>query len=491
MPLNLLSVTPEIFPLIKTGGLADVAGALPAALGRQGIAVRTLVPGYPQVLAAMDETDRDGADPVHDYGDLMGGPAHIRAGTAAGLDLLVIDAPHLYERQGNPYLAPNGKDWPDNPARFAALARVAADIAGGRMAAWQPDVVQAHDWQAALTPAYLHFDKAERHPPVVVTIHNMAFQGIFPAHLLGTLGFPAEALSIEALEYYGSIGFLKGGLIFADHITTVSPTYAREILTPEGGMGLNGLLNSRATHLSGILNGIDTDVWNPATDPLIAAHYSADAVAARSANKLALQAAFGLPQAVDRFLVGSVGRLTTQKGIDLLLEALPTLIEMGGQFVLLGSGDAAAERACRALAAANPDAVACRIGYDEGVAHLIQAGADAFVVPSRFEPCGLTQLCALRYGAVPIVSRVGGLADTVIDANPAALGVGAATGLTFAPDSAATLIDALRRTIALYRDAATWSVVQHTGLTADVSWEQAASQYAALFRRLLTRQAST
>lgn len=484
MPLNLLSVTPEIFPLIKTGGLADVAGALPAALARQGVAVRTLVPGYPQVLAALDD-----AGSVYDYADLMGGPASVRSGTAAGLDLLVIDAPHLYARDGNPYLAPDGSDWPDNPLRFAALARVAADIAGGRMLGWQPDVVQAHDWQAALTPVYLHYDRPERRPPVVMTIHNMAFQGIFPAYLLGTLGLPAEAFTIEALEYYGSIGFLKGGLIFADHINTVSPTYAREILTPEGGMALDGLLNSRAADVSGILNGIDTDVWNPATDPLIAAHYSADAVAGRAANKLALQQAFGLPQSADRFLVGSVGRLTTQKGIDLLLEALPTLIEMGGQFVLLGSGDADAERACRALAAAHPDAVACRIGYDESVAHLIQAGVDAFVVPSRFEPCGLTQLCALRYGAVPIVSRVGGLADTVIDANPAALSVSAATGVTFAPDSSAALIDAFRRTIALYRDTPTWSAVQHNGVTADVSWEQAASHYAALFHRLIKRLA--
>nr|WP_025291650.1 glycogen synthase GlgA [Sphingomonas sanxanigenens] len=484
-PLRLLSVAPEIFPLIKTGGLADVAGALPAALARQGVGVTSLVPGYRPVLDALR-----GGEVVADYPALMGGPAVVRRGSAAGLGMFVLDAPHLYLREGNPYLGPDGRDWPDNPVRFAALSRVAADIAQGRIAAWRPDIVQTHDWQSALTAAYLHFDRPERRPPVVMTIHNLAFQGIFPAYLLETLGLPAAAYAMDGLEYHGSIGFLKAGLVYADHVTTVSPTYAREILTPEGGMGLDGVLATRAGQVSGILNGIDTRVWDPSTDTLIAAPYTAKKPGARAVNKLALQAAFGLPQAPEPFLLGSVGRLTEQKGLDLLIEALPTLLEMGGQFVLLGSGDAPFEDACRAMATAYPDRLACRIGYDESIAHLIQAGSDALVVPSRFEPCGLTQLCALRYGAVPIVARVGGLADTVIDANPAALAARAATGLQFTAGSSAALIDALHRAGELYSDQRLWAAVRRNGLLSDVSWEQAASQYAALFRNLVRKQAS-
>ncbi|MGF7148079.1 starch synthase [Sphingomonas zeicaulis] len=483
MPLQLLSVAPEIFPLVKTGGLADVAGALPAALAAQNVRVTTLVPGYRQVLDALGD-----GEVVGEYPALMGGPAVIRRGSAAELDLFVLDAPHLYVRDGNPYVAPDGRDWPDNPVRFAALARVAADIAQGRIGGWQPDIVQTHDWQAALAAAYLHFDPPGKRPPVVMTIHNLAFQGIFPAYLLDTLGLPADAYAIDGMEYHGSISFLKAGLVYADHVSTVSPTYAREILTRENGMGLDGVLATRAGHVSGILNGIDTRVWDPATDPLIAAQYSATNPDGREANKRALQAAFGLPQTPEPFLLGSVGRLTEQKGIDILIDALPTLLKMGGQFVLLGSGDPAFEDACRAMSTAYPDRIACRIGYDETIAHLIQAGSDALIVPSRFEPCGLTQLCALRYGAVPIVARVGGLADTVIDANPAALSARVATGLQFAAGSTPALIEALHRAGTLYADQRQWANIRQNGLASDVSWEQAASQYAALFHNLIRTQ---
>ena len=482
MPLQLLSVTSEVYPLIKTGGLADVAGALPAALARQDIAVITLMPGYPAVMKAMGE-----GEPVRRYENLMGGPGTLRRGRAADLDLLVLDAPHLFAREGNPYLGPDGRDWPDNPLRFAALSRVAADIAEGALGSYAPDVVQAHDWQTGLTPAYLHYNRPARRPPVVTTIHNLAFQGVFPAYLLGTLGLPAEAFSLEGLEYFGAISFLKGGILFADHVTTVSPSYAREITTPEGGMGLEGLLGGRARDLSGILNGIDTAVWDPAHDPLIPSPFSANDLGGRAADKAALQTAFGLDAAPDAFLVASIGRLTEQKGLDLLLDALPGLLEDGAQFVLLGSGDKALEASFAAAAASHPGQVGCRIGYDETLAHLLQAGADALVVPSRFEPCGLTQLCALRYGAVPVVSRVGGLADTVIDASPVALRQGVATGFQFAPTSSAMLSDALRRAAALFRAGGDgWARLQRNGLATDVSWDIAAKEYAALFRRLVS-----
>ncbi|MBB5710922.1 glycogen synthase GlgA [Sphingomonas xinjiangensis] len=485
MPLQLLSVTSEVYPLIKTGGLADVAGALPAALARQDIAVTTLMPGYPAVMQAIGE-----GEPVRRYENLMGGPGTLRRGRAADLDLLVLDAPYLFARDGNPYLGPDGRDWPDNPLRFAALSRVAADIAEGALGSYAPDVVQAHDWQAGLTPAYLHYNRPARRPPVVTTIHNLAFQGVFPAYLLGTLGLPAEAFSLDGLEYFGAISFLKGGILFADHVTTVSPSYAREITTAEGGMGLEGLLGGRTRYLSGILNGIDTRIWDPAHDPLIPAPFSADDLAGRAGDKAALQREFGLAASPDAFLIASVGRLTEQKGLDLLLGALPALLAEGAQFAILGSGDRALEAAFTAAAASHPGQIGCRIGYDEGLAHLLQAGADALVVPSRFEPCGLTQLCALRYGAVPIVSHVGGLADTVIDASPVALRQRVATGFQFTPSSEPMLIDALRRAAALFReDRAAWKQLQQNGLATDVSWDSAAQEYAALFRKLLTPSA--
>jgi starch synthase len=484
--VEVLAVASEIFPLIKTGGLADVVGALPAALAHEDVHVRTLIPGYPAVLAALD-----GAKPVHATANLFAGRAQLLAARAAGLDLLVLDAPHLFARFGNPYVDANGRDWPDNALRFAALARVGADIGGGLLDAWAPDVVHAHDWQAGLTPAYLRYAPASRRrsgtvmPGTVMSVHNMAFQGRFPASLLATLGLPEESFAIEGVEYYGDISYLKAGLHYADRITTVSPTYATEIRTPADGMGLDGVLRARAGVLSGILNGIDTDIWNPETDPHIAAPFSAASIDARAANKTALQTVLGLDPDAAAPLFGVVSRQSWQKGLDILLEVLPTLLAQGGQLALLGTGDAAIEAGFRAAAAANPRRIGCVIGYDEALAHRIQAGADALLVPSRFEPCGLTQLCALRYGNVPVVARVGGLADTVIDASPMALAAGAATGVQFAPVTADMLRAALQRTVALYRQPALWRQLQLNGMATDVSWRDPARRYAALFRALL------
>lgn len=478
--IRLLSVASEVYPLIKTGGLADVAGALPAALAGEGTATTTLIPGYPAVLDAAGDGER-----LHGYLDLMGGPATLVRAQAAGLDLIVLDAPHLFERPGNPYLGPDGQDWEDNALRFGAFARAAADLGSGQIAGHEYDVLQLHDWQAGLAAAYLQYDPPARRPGVVATIHNLAFQGVFPARLLGQLRLPAEAFTLDGIEYHGAISFLKAALIFADRITTVSPTYATEIMEPAGGMGLHGLLAGRGGVVSGILNGIDTDVWNPATDPALAASFDASDLDARAANKAALQRAFGLDERADAFLIGSVGRLTEQKGMDLLPPLMPELVARGAQFAMLGSGDAALEAAFDALADAHPGAVGVRIGYDEALAHLIEGGCDAFLMPSRFEPCGLTQMYALRYGAVPVVARVGGLADTVIDASPYALARGVATGFQFAPGSAASLRAALTRAMAMFADEpAAWSRLQRNGMATDVSWTNAARDYAALFEAI-------
>jgi starch synthase len=479
-PLNVLSVASEIFPIIKTGGLADVAGALPSALAVEGVTVITLVPGYPAVLKALE-----GSEVVHSYPSFFGGAARLLSGRAGDLELFVIDAPHLFDRPGSPYLAPDGQDWPDNAQRFSALARAAADIGLGLVPGFVPDVVHAHDWQAGLIPIYLSLAEGP-HPATVMTIHNIAFQGAFPAYLLYELGLPASTFTIDGVEYYGQIGFLKAGLQHADRITTVSPTYAKELQTPDGGMGLDGLLRVRSVIVSGILNGIDDTVWNPATDTHLAQAYSRDKLDNRIANKTALQERLGLSRNPDVMLFGVVSRLSEQKGLDLVLAGLPKLLSDGTQLALLGSGDRILEDSFRTASIAYPGQVGCFFGYDEGLAHLIQGGSDALLVPSRFEPCGLTQLCAMHYGSIPIVSRVGGLADTVIDANEMAITAGVATGFQFAPVSLPSLTDAFERAKTLWRDRDAWRRLQHNGMSADVSWRRPAKLYAGLYRSCLS-----
>ena len=480
MPIRVLSVASEIYPLVKTGGLADVVGALPGALRREDVAVHTLVPGYPGVLQRLDSPQ-----PVRNLDHLFGGPARLLAATTQGLDLLVLDAPHLFDRPGGPYQSATGMDWPDNALRFAALGRAAAEVGHGRLPGFLPDIVHAHDWQAGLALAYLHYAGGRR-PGLVMTVHNLAFQGQFPADLLPVIGLPPESYAVDGVEYYGSIGFLKAGLWCADRITTVSPGYALEIQTDAGGMGLGGLLRTRAGVLSGILNGIDDTVWNPGADPYLARTYdAATAAAGHAANKAALRQRFGLDPGAERPLFGVVSRLEWQKGLDLLLDCLPALLATGAQLVLLGSGEPRLQAGFLAAQQAHPERIGVTIGYDEALAHQIQAGSDAILVPSRFEPCGLTQLCALRYGAVPVVARVGGLADTVIDANEAALAAGVATGIQFHPPSQERLAAALERTATLWRDQPAWLRLQQNGMAAPVGWTRPARQYADLFRRLL------
>jgi starch synthase len=473
--VKVLAVVSEIYPLVKTGGLADVAGALPAALRQQDVTVVTLIPGYPAVMRAFLD-----AEIVLTIPDLFGGVARILAGHTSELDLLVIDAPHLFARPGTPYADRNGLDWPDNALRFAALGQVAARVAWGDVPAFVPDVVHCHDWQAGLTGTYLAFGGGRPRPPMVMTIHNMAFQGQFPAELVSALGLPDQAYGVDGIEYYGGIGFMKAGVYFADRITTVSPTYAKEIQTAPGGCGLEGLLRGRADVLSGILNGIDTRIWNPRTDPCIPSHFDPTTLDARSANKIALQLSFGLHDDPTQLLFGVVSRLAWQKGIDLVADVAGVLLGLGAQLVLLGTGEPALEQRLSALAAAHPGRIGCLIGYDEKTAHLIQAGVDALLVPSRFEPCGLTQLCALRYGGLPVVASVGGLADTVAD--PANVHAKCATGFQFQPTSTPALAAALRRVAALWNDPGGWQRMQLNGMGMDVSWSEPAAHYATLYR---------
>lgn len=468
----------EAHPLIKTGGLGDVVGALPPVLAREGITMRILIPGYGAVIDALAA-----AETVHSFGHLYGGPARLLSARVAAVDFFVIDAPHLYARPGNPYVGPDGADWPDNALRFAALAQCAAAVARGAVPGFVPDVVQAHDWQAGLVPAYLHYAGAP-HPRTVMTIHNLAFQGQFPPQLLPTIGLPPHAYAIDGVEYYGTIGYLKAGVALADRITTVSPTYAAEIQTPESGMGLDGLLRHRSGVLSAILNGIDDKLWDPATDPWLTARFDAEHLARRAPNKRALQARFGLDVERGTFVFGVVSRLTRQKGMDLLLDALPAMLAAGAQLALLGTGEKSLESGFAAAARGAPGRMAAVIGYDEPLAHLVQAGTDALLIPSRFEPCGLTQLCALRYGAIPVVTRVGGLADTVVDADDVALATGSATGVQFTPVTRAMLELAIGRTLALWRERASWRRLQSHAMATDVGWSRPAKRYAALFREL-------
>lgn len=476
--LRVLQVASEGFPFIKTGGLADVVGALPRALAAEGVQVTTMLPGYPAVMAALGPVQAS-----ENLIDLFGAPARLVRAEAAGRDILALDAPHFFARAGSPYLAPGGMDWPDNAMRFAALGRAAAHA----VQHLGFDALHAHDWQSGLAPAYLRFSGSS--VPTLFTIHNLAFQGQFGADLFGLLGLPAEAFATSGLEYFGMVGYLKSGVWFADRITTVSPGYAAEIRTPQWGMGLDGLLRGRGRHVSGILNGLDTEEWNPTTDTHLAAPFSAADLTPRRANKAELQARMGLALDPEVPLFAFIGRLAWQKGVDLILEALPAILNNGAQLAILGSGESALEERVHGATGAQIGRVGSFIGFDEGFARLCYGGADAILMPSRFEPCGLGQLCALRYGAPPIVARVGGLADTVIDANEMALAAGTGTGLNFAPVSQEMLSAAIERAIHLYRDGESWPRLQANAMASDVSWTRSARQYAALFRGMVADRA--
>jgi starch synthase len=483
-----LHAAAECFPWVKTGGLADVVAALPAAQRAAGLDARLLLPGHPalrEALLARTDIARLGAAFGAARVDLV-------AGRLPGLDtpVYLIDAPWLYNRPGSPYLGPDGQEWADSAQRFGLLGWVAAQIAeGGLDPGWTPRVVHAHDWHAALAPAYLAA-RGTRHRSVahtrsVLTVHNLAFQGQFPLERFGELGLPTWMAGPAGVEFHGSLRLLKGGLMFADRITTVSPTYAREILGPAEGHELDVVLRHRTDRLSGIVNGIDDAVWNPATDPAIAARYDAADLAGKAVCKLALQCELGLATQARAPLLGVVSRLTQQKGLDLLLTVLPQWLAVGGQVALLGSGEPALEHAWQAAAQAAPDRIAVQLGYDEALAHRVVAGADLLAVPSRFEPCGLVQLYGLRYGTLPLVHRVGGLADTVVDADEAAIREDRATGFAFSGAHPEALARALRHALDAWQHPAAWQRTMRRAMAQDTSWRAPAARYAALYDEAL------
>ncbi len=479
--LKVLFATSEVAPLIKTGGLADVSAALPVALSALGVDIRVLVPGYPQVMGALKTRGRAATLP-----GLPGvAPATLIASKLpSGLPLLVVECP-IYDRNGGPYQDGTATDWQDNDLRFGLFSYVGALLSapGTPFTAWKPDIVHCNDWQTGLTPVYLNYVHGPR-ARTVMTIHNLAYQGIFPPQSANRLGLPPQAFTIDGVEYYGNLSFLKGGLQFADRITTVSPSYAEEIQSEPLGMGLQGLLARRNGVLTGILNGIDVDAWDPESDPYIERYYNASRLAAKQDNKRALQLRMGLQDAPQMPLFGAVSRLTDQKGLNVLADIADDLVKLPAQLVVLGSGDPALQRRFQELALRHAGKIAVQIGFDETLSHQIEAGADLFAMPSRFEPCGLNQMYSQRYGTPPLVHATGGLRDSVVDCTPATLKNHTATGFVFTPLDAATLLENCRRAVASYGDQTIWRQLQKNGMKRDFSWEARAQQYLDLYRVL-------
>ena len=475
---RLLFVCAEAFPLAKTGGLADVCAALPMALARTGMDVRLMLPGYCCALdAALVKSE------LRTFAD--GARLVLAQMPDTGLPVYLYDRPDLFARPGGLYQDATRRDWSDNHVRFGAFCVAAADLAReGDGAGWRPQLVHAHDWHTALVPALLSLTPAR--VPSVLTIHNLAFQGNFSSEAGSAIGLPALLCNSQAAEFYGQFSFLKLGITHADRLTTVSPTYAREILTPEHGAGMDGLLRSRAEHLVGILNGVCSEVWNPATDAHLPNRYTHDDISGKSACKAAVQQELGLDPSEERPLICFLNRLTHQKMADVVLSAMPAFAQAGFQFAVHGSGDRDFEQAFADAAHRTPGAVV-RIGYEEGLAHRLNAGADISLTPSRFEPCGLTTMYAMRYGALPLTRPVGGLADTVVDATGTIDGDGA-TGFTFRDPDAAGLLSALDRAAAQFRDRVAWRRMQHTAMTRDFGWDLSARRYTQIYASLLPKE---
>ena len=476
--LRILFAVSELFPLVKTGGLGDVAGSLPRAVHAMGPDIRVVMPAYRQVFQSIPEVKTLAVleierKPVRILETLLPG---------SPLKIWLIDEPGLFDRPGNPYLSANGSPWPDNAARFALFCRTVCAIAMDRAAlSWRPDLVHCNDWQTGLVPALLSLENSR--PATLFTLHNLAYQGLFPYQTFVDLNLASHFWAIESLEFHQQLSFIKGGLVYADRINTVSPHYAREIQTAEFGYGLDGLLRFRSGILSGILNGIDTEIWDPRTDTRLPARYSETDLDKKRLNKKNLLERFNLAGDFSGPLIGCVGRLVHQKGVDLIAHILPSLAGFPMKFVLIGSGEPEYEGALLRLAEKFPDRIAVNIGYDESLAHLIEGGCDLFLMPSRFEPCGLNQMYSLRYGTIPVVRNTGGLADTVIDATPVTLKNNRASGVVFDEANAGSLLEAIKRAFLLFRNPALWRKMQINGMLQDFSWEHSAGQYIDLYQK--------
>ena len=486
--MRVLFVTSEVSPIIKTGGLADVSAALPAALFEMGVDIRVLLPGYPRVLKALPELEL-----VADFtaqalpGNAALAPLRLLFATLpGGVPIYVLDCPEMYLRGGGIYLDEHGEDWADNAQRFGLFSKVAALLGSAQSPlTWRPDIVHCNDWQSGLVPAYLQY--LTEPAPCIMTVHNLAFQGLFPSSVMPELGLPWECFKPDGVEFYGNLSFLKAGLFYAEHITTVSPSYALEIQTEELGFGLQGLLTHRRESLTGILNGIDIAEWNPAADAYLAHSYDVNNLSGKSANKLALQKRVGLREDAEIPLFGLVSRFALQKGLDLVLEVAEELIAMPAQLVFLGSGDTEMQKAVLSLAHHNSGKIAAYVGFDEGLSHLIEAGADIFLMPSRFEPCGLNQMYSQRYATPPIVHATGGLIDTVVDCNPVSLAQGRASGFVFDKMDAVSLLHTANRAVTAYRDKKSWSALQQNCMSKDFSWSTSAKAYHQIYSDLRRR----
>ena len=475
---KILFATSEAHPLIKTGGLADVSSGLPKALAELGQDIRIIMPNYQSIT-----TDQEihFVCTVHvDYRDVNILETRL---PESDVKVWLVDYPEYFNHPGNPYLDQYGNPWEDSAERFALFCRVIVEVATNRAHLdWNADIVHCNDWQTGLVPALLTLE--EYRPATVFTIHNLAYQGLFPKSTFKTLNLPAHLWSPEALEFHEMMSFIKGGLACSDWITTVSATYAEEIQTKEFGYGLEGLLRYRKDVLSGIVNGLDTNVWNPETDANLAQTYNAASLHNKRPNKAALQERVTLTVDNSIPVIGLIGRLVEQKGIDLVIDCLPDIVSMPVQFILLGSGEKKFQMQLEKLAQKYPDKISINIGYDEAFAHMIEAGADIFMMPSRFEPCGLNQMYSLRYGTLPIVRRTGGLADTVIDTLPETLTDNAATGIVFDDPIPGALLEATKRALLLFNDAKTWRAVQKNAMRKNLSWQNSAQQYLALYESL-------
>ncbi|WP_455222425.1 glycogen synthase GlgA [Kaarinaea lacus] len=486
--LKILFASSEVQPLIKTGGLADVSGALPIALKKMRHDVRVIMPAYGDTIKKIKRTQRIATL------NLPGIPGDItilkKKLPDSNVEVYFVDYPAAFQRSGNPYTNTEGNPWHDNAERFALFCRSITEVALNRAGLdWQPDVVHCNDWQTGLVPALLSMETTC--PATVFTIHNLAYQGLFPQQTFGYLGLPDALWSPDALEFHHQLSFIKGGIVFADRVNTVSPRYAREIQTPEFGYGLEGLLTHRSGKLSGIINGIDEQEWNPGNDPHLKSPYTLETITQKKPNKEFLQTSFDFPAKPDALLLGFIGRLVDQKGVDLIIKLIPQMDNLPVQLVILGSGDHVLERKLKELATQHSDTIKCHIGYDETLSHQIEAGCDVFLMPSRFEPCGLNQLYSLRYGTIPIVNNVGGLADSVTDLNEQYGNLDVASGFIMKQTSSEALYMQIVKAINVYQDQDKWSRLMKNGMSKDFSWTRSANEYVNLYNTALADRVTT